>query len=270
MSVLRWEILVYIMEIKEILDKLENFAPLDFQEPYDNSGLQVGNPYQPVTSVLLTVDVTEGTVDEAVTKGANLIISHHPLIFNALKKITGQNYIERTVIKALKHNIVIYSAHTNLDKIIGGVSYKMAEKLLLQNVRILHPENEFCGLGCIGQLPTPENTEIFLARLKTIFNLTAIRHSQLVNRRISKVAVCGGSGAEFISDAIRQHADIYITADIKYHQFFLADNQIIIADIGHYESEQFTKEIFNDQLIGFFPNFAIHVAQSGVNPVCLF
>lgn len=258
------------MEIIEILNTLEAFAPLHLQEHYDNSGLQVGNPHQPVTSVLLAVDITEATVDEAVATGANLIISHHPLIFSGIKKLTGSNYIERTVIKAIRHNIVIYSAHTNMDKAIGGVSYKMAEKLHLQNVRLLHPETETSGLGCIGRLPQPEDALPFITRLKTTFNVPSIRHSQLISRKITTVALCGGSGAEFIPDAIQQQADIYITADIKYHQFFLAENQLIIADIGHFESEQFTKEIFNEQLIGFFPNFAIRVAQSDINPVSQF
>lgn len=256
-------------KISEVIECLETFAPLTYQESFDNSGLQVGNIHQDVTSVLLCTDVTENTICEAISKNANLIISHHPLLFSGLKRISGNNYIERVVIQAISNDIVIYSSHTNMDKCIEGVSYRMAKKLGLQNVCVLHPDtyDSSIGLGCIGTMPEPVEEHIFFENLKSIFNLTFVRHSSLIGKPISTVALCGGSGSGFISDAIRQHADIYITADIKYHDFFLAENNIIIADIGHFESEKYTKDIFYEQLIDFFPNFAVLMAESDKNPV---
>lgn len=161
--------------------------------------------------------------------------------------------------------------HTNLDKAIGGVSYRMAQKIGLADLRILSVDHSIqsstAGLGCVGRLDTPEDEKQFLLRLKQIFDIKAIRHSHLLNRKIQTVALCGGSGAEFIDDAISQGADIYLTADIKYHEYFRPDNQIVIADIGHFESEHFTKEIIYEQLIKFFPNFACNMSNADINPV---
>lgn len=253
--------------ITQVIEQLEQHIPLNLQEPYDNCGLQVGDPDQPLTSILLTTDITESTIDEAIDLQANLIISHHPLIFSGIKRITGATYIERTIIRALRHGIVLYSAHTNADKIIGGVSYRMAQKLHLHDLRTLQPSSDGTGLGCIGHLSSPMTETDFLTLLKTTFHTPAIRHSRLLGKPIRTVALCGGSGAEFIPTAMHLGADIYITTDIKYHQFFMAENQLIIADIGHFESEQFTKEIFQEQLTDFFPNFAVRMASSDINPV---
>lgn len=256
------------MKISDIIDRLNQHNPPTLQEPYDNSGIQVGNPNQPLTSILLTTDITEATITEAIQRQANLIISHHPLIFNGLKKITPDTYIGRTITQAIKHDIVLFSIHTNADKIIGGVSHRMAQKLGLQDIRTLCPENDRQqGLGTYGHLPEPTDETTFLTHLKNTFNTTSIRHSPLLGKPIRTVALCGGAGAEFIPIAKQHQADIYITADIKYHQYFQAENQIIIADIGHFESEQYTKEIFYEQLIEIFPTFAINMAQTDINPV---
>lgn len=256
-------------KISELIHHIETFAPLYLQEDFDNSGLQVGDPGQEFTSALLCVDVTEAVVAEAVLRNANLIISHHPLIFRGIKQISGRNYIERVILQAIRNNIVIYSAHTNIDKCVGGVSFRMAKKIGLQNVSVLHPDgvDGKTGLGCIGILPSPLSETAVLTKLKQEFGLYVVRHSALLGRKVSSIALCGGSGAEFIKDSMRCGADMYVTADIKYHDFFLAEDRIVIADIGHYESEQFTKEIFYEQLIEFFPNFAILMAESDKNPV---
>lgn len=256
------------MKISEVIHKLEEIYPIEYQETYDNCGIQVGNINQPLTSILLTTDVTENTISEAINLKANLIISHHPLIFHGIKHLTGHNYIERVLIEAIKHNIVIYAVHTNIDKILNGVSFEMAQKLQLQNIEFLHPMNDGkVGLGCIGSLSEPKNEIEFLTKIKSVFNTPMIKCSNLLNRNIKQVAMCGGSGAEFIKDAIKSNADIYITSDIKYHDFFLAENKIVIADIGHFESEQYTKYIFRKQLIDFFPNFALHIAKSDIPPI---
>ena len=254
--------------ISDIIDKLNEIYLPSLQEPYDNSGIQVGYTNQPLTSALFTTDITEATIDEAIGVGANLVISHHPLIFHGLKHLTNATYIERTIIKAIKHNIVLFSIHTNADKVVGGVSYRMAQKIGLIDTQTLIPEtNNNDGLGCIGILPTAEDELNFLNRLKNIFSTRCIRHSSLLNHSIQKVALCGGSGAEFINEVIKQKADIYITADVKYHDFFSAENKIVIADIGHFESEHFTKEVFCEQLIKYFPNFVCLMADTDVNPV---
>lgn len=256
------------MLISQIITKLNELYPPQLQEKYDNTGLQVGNPHQPFTAALITTDITENTVAEAIARRANLIISHHPLIFNGIKRLTPDNYIARTIIKAIQHNIVLFSIHTNADKAIGGVSYKMAQKIGLTNTTTLIPETpDGAGLGCIGQLPQPETETHFINRIKQIFGTHTVRHSPLLSRPIATVAMCGGSGAEFIPQAIQRHADIYLTADIKYHNYFQAENQIIIADIGHFESEHLIKEVFCEQLIDFFPNFAFNMAETDTNPV---
>lgn len=256
--------------IAGVIEAIEQFAPLSIQESFDNSGLQVGDLSKPVTGVLLCVDVTENTVFEAKERGANLIISHHPLIFKGLKHITGATYIERVVALAILNDIAIYSAHTNMDKCAGGINYRIAEKLGLTDIVTLSPDTKdsVIGLGCVGDLENPVSENEFIKLLKDKFILKTVRHSALLDKPIKKVAVCGGSGAEFIPQAIKSGADVYVTADIKYHDFFLAEKQIVIADIGHFESECCIKDILKEQLIKNFSNFAILMAKSDVNPVC--
>ncbi len=361
------------MKIREIISSIESFAPLAFQEDYDNAGLITGNQEQEATGALITVDVTEDIIEEAIKKNTNLIIAHHPIIFAGLKKITGKNYIERIIIKAIKNDIAIYAAHTNLDNIQDGVNSKIGEKLNLQNTHMLvplkdhlmklvyfvpvdqaeqtrkavfdagagyignydmcsynlegkgsfragegtnpfvgnrneihyekeirvetifprhfknkilsalfeaHPyeevaydlypiTNEFekAGSGIIGELEKELPALDFLKKVKTTFKAQCIRHTKLLKKPVKKIAVCGGSGSFLLNDAIKQNADVFISADFKYHQFFDAEDKIIIADIGHFESEQVTKELFYELLIKKFPKFAVYLTEVNSNPI---
>ena len=365
-----------MVRIKEIAEYFETFAPLALQESYDNSGLILGDADAAVNSALVTLDVTEEVVDEAIETDAGIIIAHHPVIFSGLKKLTGRNYVERTVIKAIKNDIAIYAAHTNMDAVSGGVNSKICEKLGLRNCRTLqaargrlkklvtfipheaagkvreavfsagaghignydscgynlegtgsfrggentnpyvgkkgeihyekeirfetifpawleskitgallksHPYEEVAydiypldniyekaGMGMIGELPDPMTETGFLEFLEKTLKTGCIRHTALQNKPVKKVAVCGGSGSFLISDAIAARADIFVTADMKYHQFFDAENKIMIADVGHYESEQFTKELFYELLTKKFTNFAVRFSEVNTNPIFYF
>ncbi|MBV5349253.1 Nif3-like dinuclear metal center hexameric protein, partial [bacterium] len=347
------------MQLKQITQFIESIAPLAFQESYDNAGLIIGHPDDEISGILITLDITEEILDEAISKKLNLIVCHHPIVFSGIKKLNGKNYIERCVAKAIKNDIDIYAAHTNLDSVFGGVNSKICEKLNLQNCRILAPipnflkklvtfvpvadaekvrkalfeagaghignydscsfnqsgsgtfkgndltnpyvgeknqlhtedeirietifpkhmqskvihalllahpyeevaydiyplDNEYpmAGIGMIGELSEPADELDFLRKLKETFNCQVLKHTQLLGKPIQKVAVCGGSGSSYLGKAMAQKADIFISGDFKYHQFFDAENQIIIADIGHYESEQFTKEVFYELLTKKFP-----------------
>jgi dinuclear metal center YbgI/SA1388 family protein len=365
------------MLVKDIIQAIEDYAPLAYQEGYDNSGLQVGNPNDEVKGVLLTLDVTEEILQEAMDRGCNMIVAHHPLIFSGLKRLAGRTYVERIVQKAIKQDIHIYAAHTNLDNVRAGVNAKIAEKLELKDTAILqmmmgtlrklytfapvdaadkvrealfaagagdigkyrecsfssggkgtfkpdadagpaigqaggprewvdevkievlvqrhkeakvlkalfenHPyeevayefialqnPNQELGAGMVGTLPEPMEEEAFLMILKEKMKTDCIRHTALRGKKIEKVAVCGGSGSFLLNEAIGAGADIFITGDFKYHQFFDADGKIVIADIGHYESEQFTVEIFETILNKKFPNFAILLSNLSTNPVKYF
>jgi len=361
------------MQLKQITQYLESIAPLAYQESYDNAGLIIGQPGDEISGVLITLDITEDILDEAISKNLNLVIAHHPIVFSGIKKLNGKNYIERCMAKAIKNDIAIYAAHTNLDGVFGGVNSKICEKLQLQNCRMLAPmqsflkklvtfvpvadaekvrnalfdagagnignydscsfnvdghgsfkgneqanpfvgeknqlhfeeetrietifpkhiqnkviqalikshpyeevaydiyplDNEFPlgGTGMIGELAEPIDEMKFLQNLKEEFHCQVIKYTQLLGKPIKKVAVCGGSGSSFLNKAIAQNADIFISGDFKYHQFFDAEKQIIIADIGHYESEQFTKEVFYELLTKKFPKFAVHLSEISTNPV---
>ena len=360
-------------KIKDITHFLETIAPLSYQESYDNAGLIVGNPTASVTNVLVSLDCTEAVVDEAIAKNCNLIVAHHPIVFKGLKKFNGRNYVERTVIKAIKNDIAIYATHTNLDHVVGGVNFMIAERLGLQNVRILAPKkdllmklvffvpvenapevvealhkvgvgqignydhcsfsvngtgtfrpnevatpfignaneiervnesrvevifpayleaavmrtlnethpyeevahyltllqntNQEVGAGAIGLLSEGIAASDFLVYLKQKMQLNVIRHTAICSPIIQKVAVCGGAGGFLLNDAIRQQADVFITADYKYHEFFDADDRILICDIGHYESEVFTKELLQRYLSKKFINFATILSETITNPV---
>ncbi|HEY8401367.1 MAG TPA: Nif3-like dinuclear metal center hexameric protein [Cytophagaceae bacterium] len=361
------------MKIKEITSFLESIAPLSLQESYDNSGLLVGDPGTEITKVLITLDITEEVIDEAVQEGANLIIAHHPIIFKGLKKLTGSNYVERTVLKAIKNDIALYAIHTNLDNVSNGVNYKIAEKVGLKNVKILlpkkqtlkklitfipleatdkvmsalykagagnignysecsfqmegtgtfkpneaanpaigaanqlehvtekrteviypdyaesriiaalketHPyeepafdiipldnENPMAGSGVIGELEESREESDFLKELKARLSLDCIRHTAFTGKKVKKVAICGGSGSFLLKNAVRSGADVYISADFKYHEFFDAEKKILIADIGHYESEVFTKELICEFLIKKFTNIAVVLSKIKTNPI---
>ncbi len=361
------------MKIKEVIDCLENFAPVSLQEDYDNAGLLIGNSDDECTGIITSLDVTEDVIAEATKKNCNLIVAHHPIIFRGLKKINGKNYVERSVIAAIKNNIALYAIHTNIDNAINGVNKKIAEKLRLQNIEVLapreetlkklvtfspkenaeeirnalfnagagqlgkysecsfniegvgtfkanggatpflgtvgkrHEENETrievifprymqdkiveslkkahpyeavaydiysvsnqlseIGSGLTGTLPEPVSEENLLATLKKEFGLKVIRHTSLLHKEITKIAVCGGAGSFLLANAIAAGADIYVTSDVKYHEFFDADKSILLADIGHYESEQFTIDLLAEILQQKFPNFAVLKTEIKTNPV---
>lgn len=360
------------MIIKDITDFIENLAPVQLQETYDNAGLIIGDKNTEINQILVCLDVTENIVDEAIEKKCQLIISHHPLIFKGIKKINGNNSIEKIIIKAIKNNIAIYAVHTNLDNVINGVNSVLAEKLGLKNQRSLQPKKDifrklvfFCpvihadrvrkaifeagagkignydscsfntegegsfkamenanpfvgepgklhfekeirietiypfyleskiieallkshpyeevaydiyklenyfsqiGSGIIGEIDETDELN-FLSQIKRISNCKCIRHSDLLDKKIKKVAICGGSGSFLIKDAIAAKADIFISGDIKYHDFFEAENKILIADIGHYESEQFTKDLLYTFITKKFPNFAVLISENKTNPI---
>lgn len=361
------------MTIRDIVDYVESVAPTAYQESYDNAGLIIGDAESFITSALITLDVTEAIIDEAIEHKCGLIISHHPILFKGLKRINGSTYVERCVVKAIKNDIAIYAAHTNLDSILNGVNGKICEKIGLAGIRILAPapdkllklvtfipadhlekvreavfaagaghignydqcsynivgegtfrggestkpfagikgefhtekeirfetilpghlknkvikallnshpyeevaydlyplQNDFptVGAGMIGELPQEENEADFLARVMEIFNSKVIRHTVFLNKPVKRVAVCGGTGSFLLSRAMAEGADVFVTADFKYHEFFDAENKILVADIGHYESEQFSKEVFRELLIKKFPNFALHLSGIKTNPV---
>jgi dinuclear metal center YbgI/SA1388 family protein len=259
------------MTINNILSVLEAVAPPYLQESYDNAGLIVGDPEASVTGVLFCLDSTEAIVDEAVSLGCNLIVAHHPIVFRGLKRLNGSNYIERTVIKAVRENVAIYAIHTNLDNVHRqGVNAKIAEKIGLSDTRILAPKpgnDAGIGAGLLGRLSQPMSEEAFLDHVKNVMKTNCIRHTALRGRPVSSVAVCGGSGSFLLADALRAGADAFVTADFKYHEFFDAEGRLVIADIGHYESEQFTIELLCDIIREKFPTFALHLTKQNTNPV---
>ncbi|QTD37524.1 Nif3-like dinuclear metal center hexameric protein [Polaribacter batillariae] len=361
------------MKIKEVTNYLEKLAPLQYAEDFDNVGLLVGNYDLEVSGILVTLDTLEQTVEEAIAKNCNLIVSFHPIIFEGMKKFNGNSYVEKVVLKAIKNDIAIYATHTALDNSKNGVSAKMCEVLGLTNTKILmpkkgiikklttyipsnnastlrtalfnagagnignydqcsfntegigtyrgnessnpvvgekgklhseketkisivfeskneskilnalqknHPYEEIAyeitttenvhqniGMGMIGELPLEIEEKVFLQFLKQTMKTDCVRHSNFINKKIKKVAVLGGSGSFAISNAKKAGADAYVSADFKYHDFFKAENQILLADIGHYESEQFTKNLLVDYLTKKFTNFAIILSEKSTNPI---
>ncbi|MCX6206209.1 MAG: Nif3-like dinuclear metal center hexameric protein [Bacteroidetes bacterium] len=268
------------IQIIDIIQELESIAPASYQESYDNSGLIVGSSDWACTGVICTLDATEAVVLEAKSAGCNLIVAHHPIIFGGLKQLNGKNYVEKTVISAIKHDIAIYAIHTNLDNILDGVNNTIADRLGLIHKKILAPklgvfpnlniDNQYVGSGMIAELPEPMEEIGFLQMLQTSFDLPIIRHTPLLGKPIQKVALCGGSGSFLLNAAKAAGADIYISADFKYHEFFDAEGQIVIADIGHWESEQFTVGLLIDILQAKFPTFAVLKSVIKTNPVNYF
>lgn len=361
------------MKLKELCEKLEEWAPLAYQESYDNSGLIVGNRSQEVSGVLVSLDCVEDVVEEAIKRNCNVVVSHHPIVFKGLKSLTGKNYVERTVLKAIKNDIALYAIHTNLDNINTGVSKMMADRIGLEDTRVLapksnllkqlityvpkeevdkvrdtlfkvgagaigeyaecnfsvegegtfkalenanpvigeigartsvkeerlelifpshieakvvsalkmsHPYEEvaysivalenmhsYVGSGVVGELPEAMSEIDFLKYLKKKLKTDCVRYTPLLNKKIKKVALCGGAGSFLLKAATSVNADVFVTGDFKYHEFFDAENKIIIADIGHYESEQYTKDLIADFLRKNFPKFAVHLSEVNTNPV---
>ena len=238
------------MLLREIINSIESVAPRSAQEAWDNSGMQVGDTGRDIQSVLLTTDVTPDVVVEAIELGCQLIISHHPLLFHGLKQVCGQTYQARIVEMAIKHDIAIYSAHTNLDSVVGGINTTLAERLGIREAKILVPSDAdgSKGLGVIGQLDNPVRYIDFIGYIREALACTYVRYTQPGKPMIQTVALCGGSGAEFIETAIEQGADVYLTADCKYHEFQEADGRIGLIDIDHWISERHAREIFRDIL----------------------
>ena len=361
------------MTVKEIAAALEELAPLPLAEDFDNVGLLVGDPGMEVKGILITLDTLEAVVEEALSKGCNLIVSFHPIIFSGLKRLTGKDYVERTVMRALENRIAIYSMHTALDNVPNGVSGKLSEVLGLRDCRVLMPmegsirklvtyvpqsgrealldalfragagslgnysncsfsndgegtflpepgatpavgtpgqlhrepetqlhltfpadrqaavlaalsahhpyeeiayelttlENAYAhrGMGMVGELEAPMEASRFLDRVKERLHAPVVRHTELTGKPIRKVAVLGGSGAFAIPAAKAAGADLLLTADIKYHQFFQAEGQLVLADVGHFETEQFTKNLLYDYLTEKIPNFAISLSEVNTNPI---
>lgn len=364
------------LTIGNIINSLSAYAPLAYQEDYDNCGLITGNTNTVCTGILVSLDATEAVITEAIEKGCNLVVAHHPIVFKGLKKLNGNNYVEQTIIKAIKNDIAIYAIHTNLDNVYNGVNAKICEVLGLQNCSVLAPkkgllcklfiyvpkkdletvrsalfaagaghignydeasfgmegigtfralqganpyigevgkrstepevklevilpyhiknqvlkalvenhpyeevaydlmyldnENQQVGSGMKGELSEPMNEAEFLQYIADRFNIKTIRHTPLLNKTVKKVAVCGGAGSFLINRAIAEKADFYITADVKYHEFFDASDQIVVADIGHWESEQFTINLLIDILLSKFPTFAVLKSDVVTNPVHYF
>ncbi|MBR1543863.1 MAG: Nif3-like dinuclear metal center hexameric protein [Muribaculaceae bacterium] len=256
------------MKVCDIATAIEQVAPLSYQEDFDNAGIQVGDPQASVTGVLLCTDVTEDVVREAIAKGRNLVILHHPLIFHPLKKIAGRNHVERIVALAIKNDVNIYSAHTNMDSAPGGVNHLIAAKMGLSHVEFMSPETHEdgqSGIGVVGDLQRPVSAREFLLETKRVFGVQSVRYSGDISKPVQRVAVCGGAGSFLVNRALELGADIFVTADMKYHEFMGHESQIILADIGHYESEHFTKEIFLDIITKKNPTFAVDFAETEKN-----
>ena len=258
-------------KVKDIAAAIEKFAPRSLQEDYDNAGLQVGDPEMEVSAVLLCLDVTDDILLEAERCSCNMIVSHHPLIFKGLKQLVGADPVQRIAIEAIRRNIAIYSAHTNLDAAWDGVSHEIAHSLGLENLQVLdpNPDDPRTGIGVIGTMKPNPRLE-FLRRVKETFNVKALRFSANSPKLVvKKVAVCGGSGAFLIRKAIEAGADAIVTGDVKYHDFTSFGLNIIIADIGHYESELCSRKIFSRIIRDAFPDAVVYFSEKEKNPIAV-
>ena len=255
------------MKLREVVAALERLAPLRLQDEWDNSGLQVGFPESEVRSVLVCLDVTEEIVEEAVAKQCNMIVSHHPLLFKALRQVSDSTYQQRCVVRALAAGISIYSAHTSLDNARGGVNFKIAERLGLQDLRWLSPrEGEDAGSGLVGELPVAERDADFLARVQDAFGVECLQHSALDGRPVRRVALCGGAGAFLLGDAVRAGADCFLSGEFHYHDFF-ESRGMLLAALGHYQREQFTQDLLADYLAAYCPELSVCKTTLNTNPI---
>jgi len=260
------------MLLKDLIEYLESFAPVELQENYDNSGLWAGDPDQEIDSALLCLDITREVVEEAIENHHSLIVSHHPIIFRGLKTLSGKDTFSEALRLAIKYNIALYGLHTNLDKVDGGVSFKMAQMLDIKHLDFLKKEptplgKKERGFGAIGYLAEPISFHQFLPLLKAKMKTEMVRHTQILSKPIHKIALCGGAGYDLLEVAIDREADLYISSDFKYHNFFEARGKIIIADIGHYESEQFTPQLILEIISNKFPTFALSLSKLNTNPI---
>lgn len=275
-----------MLRIHEIVSAFEAVAPLALQESYDNSGLIVGEMGAEVSKALLCLDSTEAVVDEAIAKGCDLIIAHHPIVFGGLKRFTGSDYVQRAVIKAIRNNIAIYACHTNLDNVLrGGVNERIAQQLEFAVERVLRPIGadlgsfvgigglddsdvfRTAGAGVLCNLQKPMNVLDFLQHVKAKMGVDVVKYTKCDVDMVRKVAICGGAGSFLIGDALRAGADAFITSDVKYHEFFDAEGKMLLCDIGHYESEKYTIDLFSNILSAKFPKFATIFAGTITNPI---
>ena len=258
------------MKIKEVFNALERFAPLPLQEDWDNAGLQVGLTETEASGALLCLDVNEKIVDEAVAHGCNLIVSHHPLLFRGVKCLSDADTVQRTLWKAVKEGVAVISMHTNMDNARNGVNFKIAERMGLVNVRFFAGKTMAgmeCGSGVVGELPEPEAADDFIIRVKKRFDVECAMCNELLRRPVRHVAVCGGAGDFLLPQAIREGADAFVTGEMHYHQYFGHEQEIQICVIGHYQSEQFTSEIFKTIISEACPGLPLFVAETNTNPI---
>ena len=259
------------MLIGDIIKPIEEFAPLSLQEPYDNAGLIVGRLDDELRGgVLLAVDVTETVIAEAIERGCGLIITHHPIIFHPLKRLNSASVVERCVEMAIRNNIALYACHTNLDSAPNGMSWRVGEMLGLKDMEVLQPTSEGAGFGVVGTLAEPMVEGDFLKRVKQTFSVEALRHSALLGREVKRVAICTGAGASLMAEAKASGCDIYLTADLKYNDFYTPDSHFVVVDMGHFESEFCVIAILFDILSKIFINFALHKSAQSKNPVHYF
>ena len=258
------------MKVKDIIASIENFAPLSLQEEWDNSGLCIGSEEDEVTSVIVGLDCTPELVDEAIACGADMIVTHHPLIFSGLKRISPDDFVGKMVMKVVKAGISVYAAHTTADKVADGVSGAMAVRLGLEDVQILDEDGDGTGLGVVGNLPQPMTAQEMVELVRTRFALETVRTSRPLDSMITRVAMCGGSGSSLIGAAKASGAQLYISGDISYHNFFTQD-EFMIMDIGHYESEIEIVDILFSLIKKKFPTFAVRITQNmHSNPIYYF
>ncbi|NLZ19835.1 MAG: Nif3-like dinuclear metal center hexameric protein [Bacteroidales bacterium] len=256
------------MTLKEIIAALERLAPPRLQDEWDNSGLQVGFPGSEISGVLVCLDVTEEIVSEAVSEKCNLIVSHHPLLFKALRQVSDATYQQRCVVRALSEGISIYSAHTSLDNAPGGVNYRIAERLGLKDLQWLQPREDGAGgSGLIGELPEPERDSDFFMRVRDLFGVRCLRHSGTDGRQIRRVALCGGAGAFLLRDAIHAGADCFLSGEFHYHDYF-ENGGVLLCELGHYQSEQYTQDLLLEYLRANCPGLRVVKTALNTNPIC--
>ena len=259
------------MKIKDITACIEAFAPLSLQESYDNAGLIVGRYDDELTGgVLIAVDVTDEVIDEAIEKGCQMIVTHHPIVFSGMKRFNSSSVVERCVERAIKHDIALYACHTNLDSAPNGMSWRLGQQLGVQDMQILEPTGEGVGFGTVGNLDKPMGVDEFFALLRTTLGCQAVRHSQVVKPTVQRIAICTGAGASMIDQAAASGCDVYVTADVKYNQYYLPDGRFVLCDVGHFESEYCAVELLFDilaDLSNIFSNFALYKSAKTKNPM---
>lgn len=257
------------MKVKEVAALIERFAPLALQEEYDNSGLNVGSYEAEVTGVLLCVDVTEAVLDEARTLGANLIVSHHPLLFHPLRQLVDADYVQRIAARALREGVSLYAAHTNLDSAPGGLSFRLGGQLGLQEMQVLDPNPAFpgAGFGVVGLLPEARPMADYLREVQAKLQVGAVRYSELCRQTVRRVAICTGAGGSLIRKAAAAGADLYVSADFRYNDFFTSAPSMVIADVGHFESEYCAIGLLSDIIPKKIATFAVHKSVHSTNPV---